>query len=73
MDFDLTEKQTYWRDRIRDHIERFVRPRVADYKAEDAQGSRWESVAGRRGRKGACQGRWPLELVHAAWLRPSAC
>ena len=38
MDFDLTEKQTYWRDRIRDHIERFVRPRVADYKAEqDAQ------------------------------------
>ena len=34
MDFDLTEKQTYWRDRIRDHNERFVRPRVADYYAE---------------------------------------
>jgi acyl-CoA dehydrogenase len=42
MDFDLTEKQTYWRDRVRDHIERFVRPRVADYKAEDAQGDRWK-------------------------------
>jgi alkylation response protein AidB-like acyl-CoA dehydrogenase len=42
MDFDLTEKQTYWRDRIRDHIERHVRPRVADYKAEDAKGDRWK-------------------------------
>jgi alkylation response protein AidB-like acyl-CoA dehydrogenase len=42
MDFDLTEKQTYWRDRVRDHIERFVRPRVGDYKAEDAAGDRWK-------------------------------
>jgi acyl-CoA dehydrogenase len=42
MDFDLTEKQTYWRDRIRDHNERFVRPRVKDYYAEQAQGSRWK-------------------------------
>ncbi len=28
MDFDLNEKQTYWRDRIREHNERFIRPRV---------------------------------------------
>jgi acyl-CoA dehydrogenase len=42
MDFDLTEKQTYWRDRIRDHNERFLRPRVADYYAEQATGSRWK-------------------------------
>jgi acyl-CoA dehydrogenase len=41
MDFDLTEKQTYWRDRIRDHNERFLRSRVADYYAEQATGSRW--------------------------------
>ena len=42
MDFDLTEKQTYWRDRIRDHNERFVRPRVKDYYAEQATGERWK-------------------------------
>jgi acyl-CoA dehydrogenase len=42
MDFDLTEKQTYWRDRIRDHNERFLRSRVADYYAEQATGSRWK-------------------------------
>ena len=42
MDFDLTDKQTYWRDRIRDHNERFFRPRVADYYAEQAVGDRWK-------------------------------
>ncbi len=42
MDFDLTDKQTYWRDRIRDHNERFVRRRVADYYAEQAVGDRWK-------------------------------
>ena len=42
MDFDLNEKQTYWRDRIREHNERFIRPRVKDYYAEQARGSRWK-------------------------------
>jgi alkylation response protein AidB-like acyl-CoA dehydrogenase len=42
MDFDLTDKQTYWRDRIRDNNERFLRPRVADYYAEQAKGDRWK-------------------------------
>ena len=42
MDFELTEKQAYWRDRVREHINRYVRPRVKDYYAEQAQGSRWK-------------------------------
>jgi alkylation response protein AidB-like acyl-CoA dehydrogenase len=42
MDFDLNDKQTYWRDRIRDHNKRFLRPRVADYYAEQAVGDRWK-------------------------------
>jgi len=42
MDFDLTDKQTYWRDRIRDHNERILRPRIADYYAEQAVGDRWK-------------------------------
>jgi acyl-CoA dehydrogenase len=42
MDFELTEKQAYWRDRVREHINRYVRPRVKDYYAEQAEGGRWK-------------------------------
>jgi acyl-CoA dehydrogenase len=42
MDFDLNEKQTYWRDRVRDFIEANVRPRKPDYQAEQASGERWK-------------------------------
>ncbi len=42
MDFDLTERQTYWRDRVRAFIESNVRPRLKDYYAQQAEGSRWK-------------------------------
>ncbi|MEM1132964.1 MAG: acyl-CoA dehydrogenase family protein [Pseudomonadota bacterium] len=42
MDFDLTERQQYWRDRVRDFIEKHVRPREDDYKNEQATGDRWK-------------------------------
>lgn len=42
MDFNLTERQTYWRDRIKTHIDQHVRPRMKDYYAEQAVGSRWK-------------------------------
>ncbi|MBK9432704.1 acyl-CoA dehydrogenase family protein [Sphingorhabdus sp.] len=42
MDFTLTERQAYWRDRIKNHIDTHLRPRVADYKKEDASGDRWK-------------------------------
>jgi acyl-CoA dehydrogenase len=42
MDFDPTERQVYWRDRVRDFIEAHVRPREKDYKAQQAEGSRWK-------------------------------
>ena len=42
MDFDPTERQVYWRDRVRDFIEHNVRPRVGDYKAEQRTGDRWK-------------------------------
>eukprot|EP01037_Dinobryon_pediforme_P007748 gene7748-7813_t len=42
MDFDPTERQVYWRDRVRDFIEARVRPRVPDYKAEQLSGDRWK-------------------------------
>jgi acyl-CoA dehydrogenase len=42
MDFTLNERETYWRDRIKDHIDRHVRPRMKDYHAEMATGERWK-------------------------------
>jgi len=45
MDFDPTERQVYWRDRVRDFIEAHVRPRQKDYKAQQLEGERWKVLA----------------------------
>lgn len=42
MDFDFTERQLHWRDRVRNHIARHIRPRESDYAAEQASGERWK-------------------------------
>ena len=42
MDFDLTERQTHWRDRVRDFIESHVRPNDALYHEQQREGGRWK-------------------------------
>ncbi len=42
MDFDLTERQRYWRDRVREFMSNHVFPRQQDYYDQQAQGSRWK-------------------------------
>ena len=42
MDFTLTERERYWRDRVKAHIDQYIRPRVKDYYAEQATGDRWK-------------------------------
>ncbi len=42
MDFTLTERESYWRDRVKDHIDTHIRPRMKDYYAEQASGGRWK-------------------------------
>ena len=44
MDFDLTERQSFFRDRVRDFIDHEVRPRVADYKKQIDAGDRWQPI-----------------------------
>ena len=44
MDFEPTERQVYWRDRVRQFIENHVRPRMGEYKAQDAAGARWKVI-----------------------------
>jgi acyl-CoA dehydrogenase len=42
MDFTLNDRETYWRDRVKTHIDQYVRPRMKDYYAEQATGERWK-------------------------------
>jgi alkylation response protein AidB-like acyl-CoA dehydrogenase len=42
MDFTLSERETYWRDRVRDFIEREIRPRNGEYHQQSHEGERWK-------------------------------
>jgi acyl-CoA dehydrogenase len=44
MDFDLTERQAFYRDRVRDFIETRIRPRNHDYKTQLNEGDRWQPL-----------------------------
>jgi len=44
MNFDLTERQTHWRDRVRDFIEANVRPNMQTYIDQDNEGERWKVI-----------------------------
>ncbi len=44
MNFDLTERQTHWRDRVREFIEANIRPNMDVYKQQDAEGDRWKVI-----------------------------
>lgn len=42
MDFDLTERQTHWQNRVRDFIDNHVRPNDHVYHEQQAEGGRWK-------------------------------
>ena len=60
MDFDLTERQAFYRDRVKEFIETRIRPRNGDYKAQLNEGDRWqpipviEELKPRRARRRGC-------------------
>ena len=44
MNFTLTERETLWRDRVRDFMARHLTPRAAEYDAELGEGDRWKTL-----------------------------
>jgi acyl-CoA dehydrogenase len=42
MDFSLDPQETEWRDRVRAFMQSEVRPRTADYQAQQREGERWK-------------------------------
>lgn len=44
MDFTLTERETYFRDRVKGFIDQYITPRNADYRAQVREGERWKVI-----------------------------
>ena len=44
MDFTLSERETYFRDRVRDFIDQEIRPRVSEHDAQEHEGERWKVI-----------------------------
>ena len=44
MDFELTQRQAHFRDRVRDFIDEKVRPRLADYREQHSSAERWQPI-----------------------------
>ncbi|HEU4704104.1 MAG TPA: acyl-CoA dehydrogenase family protein [Sphingomicrobium sp.] len=44
MDFNLSQADVEWRDRVRAFMDGEVRPRVADYDSQQAEGDRWKVI-----------------------------
>jgi len=44
MDFTLSDRETYWRDRVKEFIDREIRPRNEDYARQSHEGERWKVI-----------------------------
>ncbi len=44
MDFTLSERETYFRDRVRSFIDQEIRPRMAEHDAQEHEGERWKVI-----------------------------
>ena len=44
MDFTLSERETYFRDRVRSFIDQEIRPRVPEHDAQEHEGERWKVI-----------------------------
>src|SRR5437588_1856835 len=62
MDFSLASSETGWRDRVRAFIDQNVRPRTADYDAQQSEGDRWKvlPMVEELKKKARAEGLWNL-------------
>ena len=66
MDFNMSDRQSEWLNRVESFMHKHVRPAVPIYKQQDAEGERWKVIPIARGTEEEGAGRRPLEHVHAA-------
>ena len=72
MDFSLGQAELEWRDRVRAFIDSEVRPRVADYDAQQREGERWKvlPVVEELKAKARAAGLWNLFMPPAHGAAP---
>ena len=68
MDFNMSDRQHEWLNRVQSFMNTHVRPAVPIYKKQDEEGARWKVIPVLEDLKKKAQGRRPLEHVHAAVL-----
>ena len=68
MDFNMSDRQKDWLDRVQSFMTKHVRPAVPIYKQQDAEGESLEGDPDPRRPQEEGEGRRPLEHVHAAVL-----
>ncbi len=44
MDFELTQRQAYFRDRVCAFIDEHIRPRIGEYRDQHSSGDRWQPI-----------------------------
>ena len=66
MDFNMSDRQNEWLNRVQSFMHKHVRPAVPIYKQQDAEGERWKVIPIARGVEEEGARRRPLEHVHAA-------
>lgn len=67
MDFNMSDRQKEWLERVQAFMKTHVRPAVPIYDKQDAEGPRWKVIPILEDLKEG-EGRRPLEHVHAAVL-----
>ena len=72
MDFSLGANESEWRDRVRAFMDQQVRPRVADYEAQQREGDRWKvlPVIEELKEKARSEGLWNLFMPPSHGARP---
>ena len=68
MDFNMSDRQKDWLNRVQSFMTKHVRPAVPIYKQQDAEGGALEGDPDPRRPQEEGEGRRPLEHVHAAVL-----
>ena len=55
MDFNMSDRQSEWLNRVQSFMHKHVRPAVPIYQQQDAEGARWKviPIAGRTEEEGA--------------------
>ena len=66
MDFNMSDRQREWLNRVQSFMHKHVRPAVPTYQQQDEDGCAMEGDPDRRGVEEKGQSRRPLEHVHAA-------